>query len=303
MSVSDRLTGRVAGPELNLLIGRPPASIKGADGGRSAPTRQVERVGSRQLSEIRASLTAVDWDVLQSLAKFHYLTTRQIQRLHFNQPARSIAAASRASRRRLQQLYEQRVVDRLDRRIGGVRAGSASYVLTVSPIGARLLESSTRRRAREPSLLHLDHVLAVAELAVQLHEAHTAGATIVRRLEPEPACWRPFIARHGARGLLKPDLRVTVADDGRELHWFIEVDRGTEHAPVLRRKMRTYIEAWQAGVDQLDGVFPQVLWVVPDEGRGDAIESALRSLRGLPNNMAVIATTTSAVEVITGSQR
>jgi hypothetical protein len=299
MTVSDRPSGRVVEPNANHLAGGPARDIKGADGGGSAHPRS-RRVGSRRLVDIGKDLSTIERAVLDSLRALHYLTTTQVERMHFRRPDRTSIAASRAARRCLVQLHSLGLVERLERRIGGIRAGSASFVLTLSPAGARLLADPSRRRAREPSRLHLDHVLAVSELVVRLHEIERRGRTHLEQVTAEPDCWRPFAAQHGARGLLKPDLRLTVGVDGQERHWFVEIDRGSEHGPVIRRKMQTYLDAWRAGVEQDSGTFPQVLWLVPDERRGDAIETALVRIKQLPTGLAVIATTEQAIEVLTG---
>jgi hypothetical protein len=302
MSLSDRLSHRVVESAENDLDRAAKATISGADDGASLVHPQ-RRVGARRLDEIAQALSVQDMTVLRSIGELHYLTTRHVQRLHFDHSTRNSLAAARAASRCLERLHSIQLVDRLERRVGGVRAGSASYVVGISPIGARLLEASTRRRSREPSRLHLDHVMQVSELVVQLHEAKRQHRVDLITADVEPVCWRPFVAPHGARGLLKPDARVAVAIDEVERHWFVEVDRGSEHAPVLRRKMQTYVDAWRAGVEQADTPFPQVLWLVPDERRGDAIEAALSRMPALPPGMTAIATFGNAVSVICGGQR
>jgi hypothetical protein len=300
MSASDRLSGRVVEPSTNHLVIDLARSDRGADGVRPPNAQPSQRTGRSQLQEIDRQLAEVDRRVIQTVAELHYVTTSQVERLHFQHEGRSKLAASRATRRHLTSLYRKGLIERLERRVGGIRAGSSSYVVALTAAGHRLNGSSSRRRSREPGRLHLDHVLAVSELAVRLHETAAERPTIeLARIEVEPNCWRPFVAAHGARGLLKPDARVTLRCEDVERHWFVEIDRGSEHGPVIRRKMRTYVDAWQAGVEQADGPFPQVLWIVPDERRGDAIEHALSRLNGLPDGMAVVATSVDALAVMT----
>jgi hypothetical protein len=301
MTSSGRPSDRVVDVHRNDLAERQISTARGADGG--ATTQSPRRTSARQLAAIQQALSEQSTAVLKSIRQMHFMTTRQVERMHFHDGSRTPLAAARATRRCLERLHEIGLIERLQRRVGGVRAGSASYVVTLSPVGARFFSDSVRRRSREPSLLHLDHVLAVTELVVQLKEVERAGAIEILRSEVEPTCWRPFVAAHGARGLLKPDLRIAVVSEDVERHWFVEIDRGSEHAPVIRRKMQTYLDAWRAGIEQDGTPFPQVLWVVPDDRRGDAIERALSALAGMPKGMAAIAISSVAVGELCGGHR
>jgi hypothetical protein len=286
MSLSDRFSGRATGDSTNHLAGAGDTANKRADGNRPGPT---PRVGGRELSQLRSELSDRDLAIMRSLAALHYVTTRQLERLHFQGTGMTVLAATRGARRTLARLYELGLVDRLERRIGGVRAGSAAYVLRLSPPGARLLDDSNRRRSREPTLAHLAHVLDVAELVVRLHEHARAGGVEIIAVETEPACWRTLIGLHGGRVLLKPDLRLTLGVGHHELHWFVEIDRGSEHRPALVRKISTYLAAWRDGGEQARaGIFPRVLWVVPDERRAAVIEQVCGSTTGVPVGMFAV---------------
>src|ERR1039458_319034 len=159
MSLSDRTSGRVDEPRPSRLARGQKQANSGGDGGGMLAF-SVARVGRRQLAKVRAGLSDRDLAILLSLAALHFLTTRQVERLHFPVGELTPLAASRSSRRVLARLHESGLVERLERRIGGVRAGSASYVLTLSALGARLLQADSRRRSRGPSLAPPDPVLA-----------------------------------------------------------------------------------------------------------------------------------------------
>ncbi len=296
MSLSDRSSRRVVEQPTSLQVRPSEVANRGADDGhhRDHPSR----LGRRQLAAIAAGLTDRDHAVLLSLAELHFLTSRHVERLHFGSPTTTPLAAARASRRALVRLHGLRLVDRLERRIGGVRAGSASHVVTLAPLGSRLLALQNRRRSRQPSTTHLDHVLEVAELVVRLHEAASAGRLEHVGYQGEPACWQTFLAPHGGRSVLKPDLRLSLDAGDHELHWYVEIDRGSEHQPVLRRKNQTYLDAWREGTETTsDGVFPRVCWVVPDQQRQGVIEQVIASLRP-PTGMFQVTTTIQAVEVL-----
>jgi hypothetical protein len=146
-------------------------------------------------------------------------------------------------------------------------------------------------------------VLAVAELGVRLYEAERARQVDDLEIETEPDCWRPIVAPHGGRSLLKPDLRIAVGKGDQELHWFVEQDNASEHAPVLIRKCQSYRQAWDDGRIAAElGVFPRVLWVVPDERRAAFVQGAIERTAGLPAGMFEVATTEEAIGVLIGAE-
>jgi hypothetical protein len=258
--------------------------------------------GRRQLALLRTRLSDRDLAVLQSLGALKYATSRQIERLHFRESHRTPLATSRAANRCLTRLYHLHLIDRLERRVGGTQAGSGSFVWLLAPAGKRLVGESDRRRSRDPSRVHLAHVLDVADLVVRLHEHARAsiGAVELLAVETEPACWRQFVGHYGARVLLKPDLRTTLGIGEHELHWFIELDRGTEHRSALTRKINAYVAAWRDGGEEVRaGVFPRVLWVVPDDHRAEVIAEACATTNGVPEGMFAVSVTEQAVIVLT----
>jgi hypothetical protein len=191
-------------------------------------------------------------------------------------------AASVAAIRVLARLESRKLVARLARRIGGVRAGSSGITWQLGPSGERLLRTlhgdSARRRYSEPSPAFIAHTLMSADLAIQLQELGRQGVIELLRLEAEPECWRTFLSAHGARQWLKPDLFAITAGGDFEHHWFIEADNATEHLPVIVRKALAYQQYARSGIHQQEhGLFPEVLWVVPDAKRKASVEAALAS--------------------------
>ena len=94
----------------------------------------------------------------------------------------------------------------------------------------------------------------------------------VSTVEFEPACWRPYLDRHGTTKTLKPDMFLQVASQEYLDSYYIEVDQATENPKRIIRKSMTY-QAWQhTGRDQERlGVFPKVVWVTPSEHRADQL--------------------------------
>jgi hypothetical protein len=308
MSASDRSSDRVVEPTTNNLATGPEAANSGADdrtllASTNARHGRASRTGRQQLSLIKSSLSGRQLSILNSLDQFKFSNADQIRRFIFTTTDLTPLSAARTSRRDLAHLYDLGLLDRLDRRVGGIRAGSVSFIYALSPLGARLLGHSTRRRSREPSLAHLDHVLEVTELVVGLHELEQTGAVEVIEVQTEPDCWRPVVGPNGSRLTLKPDLRLTLGVGDRELHWFVEIDRGSEHRPVLAQKCRVYLNALRDGREQaVAGVFPRVLWVVPDKRRVAAIDTVVASLGVAPPGMFLAVTEDAALPVLLGRE-
>ena len=221
-------------------------------------------------------LSARDRQVLQAAADLRLVTGGQLMRLSFGSPT-ATSHNARIARRCLQRLTAEGLLWRLRRRVGGIRAGSSSYVYALSPAGGRQLgEQASRGRAREPSLTFQDHTLTVSEIYVQLFEHHYLHPFKELVVETEPSCWRSL--DDGSGGILKPDLLVTSLTPDEERWLFIEVDRGTEHVAAIQRKVALYEAHQRSGREQARlGGFPAVLWVVPSEQRAIQLRQYLRA--------------------------
>lgn len=261
-------------------------------------SRQV--TGRRSLEAIRDSLSERDSAVLASVARYRLLGARHIERLHFADHATPLAGA-RICRRVLERLHELRVLTRLERRVGGVRAGSASYVYAVGPVGARLIYGDGgRRRQLEPGERYVRHTLAMSGIAVDLIAAARPGAFEVLSVSPEPECWRSFTGGHGSVETLKPDLHVVTATAAHEFHWFVEVDLATESAAAVVRKCRTYEAYWRSGHEEARaGLFPSVVWLVPTERRQASLRAAIQA-SGVEQGLFSVSLIDDATAVLAG---
>jgi Replication-relaxation len=298
---SGRCSGRVAlpaaSPDVESGEGRvrAPESLSSGAVHPGRPERGGTRVSRRRLAVIRGELSARDRAILTSLDRHRFLTTRQLQLLHFHDHATPEAAAC-ICRRVLARLDQLEIIEHLQRRVGGVRAGSASFVWRVGLLGDRLLRQAhgegARARRKEPSARHLDHCLAIADCHLALVTAARAGHLELLTFATEPDCWRSYLGSGGAREVLKPDLYAVTAIGEYEDHWFVEVDRATESLPTLMRKCVQYERYRRTGREQAEaGVFPLVVWVVPDDTRAAKLQAALQTARGL--DMAVFRVTTA----------
>lgn len=257
------------------------------------------------LSALKDQLVARDHELLDSVDKYRLLTTKQVQRLHFDIAHPTPAAAARACIRALNRLQNLGVVKPLQRRIGGVRAGSAGFVWFVGPAGERLLRDrsldgrSGRRNYREPSRHFVDHTLAVSELAVTSIEASRNGTFDLLRIQTEPASWQASLSRFGTAQTLKPDLRLVTASGDYEHHWFIELDLDTEHLPVIVRQCEAYHAHRATGRYQAEhGLYPAVLWVVPTEQRRRQLVRKIRTEKHLDANQFIVVTTEQIIDVL-----
>lgn len=226
-------------------------------------------------------LSERDWQVIKHVATLRFVSGDQLARLCF--PDVTAAASARAARRALLRLTRLDVLERLPRRVGGVRAGSAGYVYRLGLVGHRLsvgagwLPGRHRRRSQVPGTLFLAHTLHVAELHTRLVECERSGAIELLALEAEPSCWRGL---NGAQSqCLKPDSYVRLGLGPYEDSYFIEVDRATEGSQALNRQLAAYVRYYRSGQEQAThGVFPRVLWTAPNEPRRAAIEACIDSL-------------------------
>lgn len=251
---------------------------------KPASQNDIHRIGS-ELSER-------DWAILRFIRQHRYATTVHLCRRFFTNHATQ-SAATRACTRVLNRLYAHRILSRLERRIGGVRRGSASYVWCLDIVGDRLTRGTRKNRILpyEPSFPFLDHTLAITETHVKLYEAANEELFHLDGIWVETEAWREFVSPGGARSVLKPDLKVTIGTDDFNDHWYLEIDRGTESLPVLMRKCRAYEDYRRTGRAQAEhGVFPRVLWVLPDTGRIERLSAAIQGYAQLPAGMFVCIT-------------
>lgn len=191
------------------------------------------------------------------------------------------SSPARAARRTLKRLADWRVLDRLPRRIGGIRAGSAGMIYTLGPAGVRLLAAREihPRRLERPSDPYIEHTLAATEIVVRLQEAHRAGEIELIQIQSEPECWRSFTGFMGARLTLKPDLFVRIGAGDQEDRWMLEVDRDTATRRTLTGKLARYLNHYQSGAEQAKhDVYPRVLWLAPDQHRTEQIQSAIQNI-------------------------
>lgn len=219
-----------------------------------------------------------DCDILDLVADHRFLRADQIRRLHFadlgTEPARA-----RACSRVLRRLAAAKLIRLVERRVGGVKRGSAAGVWCLGPVGYRVMKR-VRVRVTRPHEFgrpeFLEHTLAIAEARVRLVEASRAGQFELAKVQLEPDAWRGFPGPLGAPLSLRPDIFVITAAGDYETHWFVEIDRGTESMPRITKKCARYQAHFQSGIEQAThGVYPVVQWVVPDRRRAESVRRVI----------------------------
>nr|WP_325239683.1 replication-relaxation family protein [uncultured Oscillibacter sp.] len=260
----------------------------------AAAGEEPRRLSRQQLEEAATRLSDRDRVILTAAQRYRYLLTGQIQRLYFADAA-TPSAALRAASRTLKKLLAMGLIGHLDRRIGGVRAGSGGFVWHLTHAGERLLRlrkqsASPMRPYTEPSPYFLAHTLAVADIAIQLTElCREQFGVKLTALQPEPECWRSY-SEYGTITALKPDLFAVTVSGQYEDRWFIEVDLDTESPAKITAKSEKYHKYYRTGLEQEEtGVFPLTVWIVPSRERKEKLTAYIReAFNKQPKLFAVI---------------
>jgi hypothetical protein len=251
-------------------------------------------VTKRIVDQVASQMSERDRRVLETVARLNLVSERQL---------RVLRGAHSASERRLLRLdlanlVDRQVLTRLDRRVGGIRAGSDGYVYALGILGQRLARpgSHVPRTPWTPLPNHLRHALAVSQLYVDLRLAASETSKL-STFDAEPSCWRRFSGHGGARSILRPDAYVTIRLDSFEDCYFVEMDCATESTPRVIGKARTYVRYYQSGREQVrHGVFPLVVWVTPQQRRAAQITEALAKLDADHWRLFAVTTTDDAAK-------
>lgn len=231
---------------------------------------------------IAKELSERDDAVLQALARVRVLTGAQLERLLFADIA--VASRGRTRRRVLGRLVDLGLAVTLERRIGGVRAGSAGLVYGLSGAGQKLAgraaasgSSPRPRTTATPSALFLAHALAVAETYVATTEAlRTAPGVALAGFDVEQDATWP--TGRGPKDVLRPDALVVLTRGEVSDVWWLEVDRDTESLPRIVRLLRRYLAFARSGQAGPCGVVPRVLLSVTSPDRLAAVRAEIARL-------------------------
>lgn len=276
----------------------------------------MKRVSVPALVAVADGMPLHERRMVETVARLTLVSGRQLSQLFFYMsnpsttplPGLSASAHARRVRRVLARLVEQRVLDRLERRHGGMGGGSGSWIYALGPAGRRMVaywagEGLPRsRETYEPSAVWAAHTLAVSQLYVGLKAMEWAGRLEVLAFDAEPACHRRYTRLGGVVGVLKPDAYIEIASGPDWLDaFFIEVDMGTEHRGQLTRQHRAYLEHFRAGVEQAKtGIYPSVRWLVPDAKRVALLRDIQHGLPERARRLFSVTTSDLAVDLLCG---
>lgn len=183
-------------------------------------------------------LTERDFQICSDVFDHRFLTTTQIQQLHFDSYARA--------RVRTKQLYDLGVLDRFR---PPKRPGSNQWHYVLDLLGIEIVSDlrdvaadKLYLRRNRPLLLQgsprLDHMRDINEFFCRLAGAgRQSGQFRVTRWLGEAK------GAAACQGLVNPDGIGTITLDTRALDFFFELDGGTESGGLLERKMLGYRRA------------------------------------------------------------
>jgi hypothetical protein len=230
------------------------------------------RVSAARAAAVIRGLSPLQREVARTVAMVRVASGRQLQRLHFGE---STAAARRAGRT-LKRLTDQRVLGRLPRQVGGVRAGSAGFVYRLDVVGQSLTAYGRGRRPWQVGSEFTAHGLLVAECYVRLVEVARESPIDLGEYRVEADAWWAFTGEHGAT-YLKPDALAVILNGPYEDRWWLEVDNDSENPGRIARKAEQYARAFRLGATGHEP-FPKVLWVCTSEQRRRSVARGLRTL-------------------------
>lgn len=250
------------------------------------------RLSSAHLTQLANQLTARSTTPLPHLAKVRVLTGAHLDRL-LARPDTTPETTARERRRIMTRLHNLGLVTTLQRRIGGVRAGSTGHIYTLTPAGHHYLAALSDqpcpphvKKPATPGTLFLAHTLALSDIYVQLIQASHSHDVTLSTFTTEPACWQP--TGHG--DYLKPDAYCVLSTTTHQDCWWLEIDQATESLPRIRTKSSAYLDYLTHNGLGPDDVPPRVLFTTPDTPRTDAIEKVITKLTTTETKHLVCAT-------------
>ena len=269
----------------------------------------MSRLSRTSLVELADRLPSRERQILETVERFRLLRADQARRLFFGE-TESEAGSARLCRRALANLVEEGLLRRLERRVGGTRAGSSGHLYATTAAGKRLLAywSGTgiapNRGVYEPGAAFASHTLAIADLYVSLVETNRSGELEFLGFETEPSCWRAFTTALGAQATLKPDALVRLARGDYEYVSFAEIDCGTEGRGALLKKAYAFLYYFRTGREQAaSGVFPRVVWFTPQASRAKFLAALFAGLPAEARQLFAVGSAEEATALLTGSER
>lgn len=263
--------------------------------------RHPMRVRPAHVDRLDERLSERDWRVIQTVNLLRVATGRQLERLCFtglgSEHSRTVTRS-----RVLARLVGDRVLVAFGRQVGGAGRGSTTQAYALDTAGRELvrrrqLADDARVRVRRPgypSERTLRHSLAVSELYADLAVRAPAADAQVAEFRAEPGAWWP----NGLGGFFKPDAYVVLESGDVRDHWWVEMDLATESLPVIRSKVRAYLDFRERGVLGPDGVLPWLVIATVTAKRLMAIAGLVHHLPEADELVTVVLTAQAATKML-----
>ncbi len=220
-----------------------------------------------------------DTQLLRLLGESRFLRRAAIEELLLGDSALTARSRKEVTARILRRLTARRLIT-TNARLPGEPDGMPTHIAyCLSDAGRKLLgtldPAFPLRRPPVSGTFLLAHALMVAEIALAFRRCARAQAgqqvllwecdwQLAARLAPTPVL---------------PDARLVYALDRRQVHAFIEADRGTERTRVFTRKVANYCDLYRGGSWRAHlPVWPLVLTVTPSEQHATDLRCATESV-------------------------
>jgi hypothetical protein len=245
-------------------------------------------------------ITDREFEVLKAICRYYVLNSRQIQRLFFPDDA-----SGRVTRRRLQLLVTERLLNRQQMRYAHPSSGSIGPVYYPAQKGCDLLadhfddERYRRTPTKPPISHHVWHWLAVAETHMALDAAIAKQNTVKLRgwineydelegddRKPEKRFRLYTLIQEAPRLVCVPDAAFMLSMKGHAKVFYLEQDRATSGTKQIAASKTP---GYAALADQMlhRRHFPDttietftVLMVTPGASRRDSLRRAIREKPG-----------------------
>lgn len=233
----------------------------------------ARRISANRRQWLESRLSERDRQLLDWVARLRLATGQQLEQLAFDDLSPSSLPVVRG--RVLRRLVDWNLLELVDRRVGGSAKGSASGIYRLTAAGHAIALPAAARPSRPYTDRFTAHTIATSQLAADLvlalrrHPDYQLDTFVT-----EPASWMP----DGLGSYLKPDAYLRLQSASLTMHWWVEIDLGSESLPALERKLRNYLGFVARGLGGPSGTVPRVVLVVTSDGRLEAVTTLLRRL-------------------------
>lgn len=185
------------------------------------------------------------------------------------------------------------------------KIGPPGYVFVLTASGTRLTNRAVwpeahQRMSWRPKQLTLDHWLSITELYADLRAEARSGNLTLREFQVEADALRSYRDGYGRPQVLRPDALVRLTAGDMVLSWFVEIDRATESPRRIIDKCRRYRAYELTDLEyRQHGVFPGVVFIVPDERRASVIRRVAASQPPEARGLFWVTTKADVIQALT----